>query len=167
MTNMRVMKEVKERLDQLDQLLTASHGRSSDPISKDNAYDFIKKMDFKKRPYIYLKENGAFEIEWEHGVGYAVIPTTKGKIHLAECREKISRLEVFNDVDQAVEYFRARNHQCTWTQDEDGVFDTSCGERFNLDSGTPSENGFGFCCYCGNRLKCEGVKDGEETDSHF
>ena len=41
---------------------------------------------------------------------------------------------------------------CQWIQDDDGVFDTGCGERFVLDSGTPDENGFNFCCYCGKKL---------------
>lgn len=50
-------------------------------------------------------------------------------------------------------------NECTWTHDDvDGGFDTSCGEKFYLDSGTPKENKMDYCCYCGGRLvaKIEG-----------
>lgn len=43
--------------------------------------------------------------------------------------------------------------QCTWTlNDFDGSFDTLCGEKFSLDSGTPEENKMRWCCYCGKTL---------------
>ena len=42
---------------------------------------------------------------------------------------------------------------CTWSEDEDGVWDTSCGNRFEIEAGSPEENGFKFCCYCGGALE--------------
>lgn len=43
---------------------------------------------------------------------------------------------------------------CLWyEQDEDGeVWSTGCGNLFGITSGTPSENSFKFCCYCGRPL---------------
>jgi hypothetical protein len=42
---------------------------------------------------------------------------------------------------------------CTWKEDQDGNYDTSCGESFILYAGTPTENKINFCCYCGKELK--------------
>ncbi|MGE5523420.1 MAG: hypothetical protein ACM3SS_06885 [Rhodospirillaceae bacterium] len=41
---------------------------------------------------------------------------------------------------------------CLWTKNEDGYFDTSCGQAFVFTDGGPSENRMEFCCYCGGRL---------------
>ena len=41
---------------------------------------------------------------------------------------------------------------CTWTEDDDGNFETTCGEMFVLITGTPYENSMRFCCYCGSPL---------------
>jgi hypothetical protein len=42
---------------------------------------------------------------------------------------------------------------CAWQEDEVGVWDTACGERFEVMEGTPHENGMAFCPYCGNPLE--------------
>lgn len=45
---------------------------------------------------------------------------------------------------------------CIWSRADDGseVYETSCQEGcFMLNSGTPSENGMRFCCYCGKPLE--------------
>jgi len=41
--------------------------------------------------------------------------------------------------------------QCRWVLDED-YWETSCGEAFCLNEGTPSDNDFEFCPYCGKSL---------------
>ena len=41
---------------------------------------------------------------------------------------------------------------CLWTEDEDGIFDASCGGRFEFTDGTPSDNDMLYCCYCGKIL---------------
>ncbi len=41
---------------------------------------------------------------------------------------------------------------CAWIPDDDGVWDTSCGNRFEISEGTPAENDMGYCCYCGKAL---------------
>ena len=41
---------------------------------------------------------------------------------------------------------------CNWDQDEDGIWQTDCGELFEINEGTPGDNGMKFCCYCGRNL---------------
>ena len=41
---------------------------------------------------------------------------------------------------------------CGWAYDEDGIWQTDCGESFVLMEGTPEDNDFRFCCYCGKNL---------------
>ena len=42
--------------------------------------------------------------------------------------------------------------QCIWKEDEDGVWDTECGNKFEIIAGTPIENQMNFCPYCGKGL---------------
>lgn len=46
---------------------------------------------------------------------------------------------------------------CLWRADEDGNWFTDCGHAFVLTEGTPRENGFEFCCYCGKPLQPDRV----------
>ena len=41
---------------------------------------------------------------------------------------------------------------CTWTQNEDGVYETNCDNMFVFNDGGPVENGFRYCPYCGREL---------------
>ena len=56
---------------------------------------------------------------------------------------------------------------CTWTEDEDGAFETGCGDMFDFTNDGPSENGFKFCPYCGGELatiqQSLTVEDEEDT----
>ena len=45
------------------------------------------------------------------------------------------------------------DQSCAWREDEDGAWDTSCGQRFELNEGTPAENDMRFCPYCGKPLE--------------
>ena len=45
------------------------------------------------------------------------------------------------------------NKTCEWSEDDEGIFQTSCGGSFMFTDGTPDENEFKFCCYCGGDLK--------------
>ena len=42
---------------------------------------------------------------------------------------------------------------CLWGQDEDGVWETSCGHAFEFNDGGPTDNAFLFCPYCGKQIK--------------
>lgn len=44
--------------------------------------------------------------------------------------------------------------KCEWKQDEDqhGLWETDCGNLFDITEGTPHENGMNYCPYCGKHL---------------
>ena len=41
---------------------------------------------------------------------------------------------------------------CTWTVDDNGIWDTTCGHVFQFGEAGPVENGAKYCQYCGKRL---------------
>ena len=44
---------------------------------------------------------------------------------------------------------------CKWTPDENdinNIYDTECGQRFEITEGTPKDNHMNFCTYCGKQL---------------
>lgn len=41
---------------------------------------------------------------------------------------------------------------CLWTQDEGGIYDTGCNNRFELVAGTPKDNKMKYCPYCGKLI---------------
>lgn len=41
---------------------------------------------------------------------------------------------------------------CVWTLDDDGDWQTACGQHFCLNAGTPTGNGMQFCYHCGKPL---------------
>jgi hypothetical protein len=46
-------------------------------------------------------------------------------------------------------------NECKWTHkydDENNVWYTQCSEAWELNEGSPHENGMKFCCYCGQPL---------------
>ena len=54
---------------------------------------------------------------------------------------------------------------CAWSiNDNDGAFDTTCGNRYILIDGTPADNGMKHCCYCGGKLSALPT-DGSVTES--
>jgi len=52
--------------------------------------------------------------------------------------------------------FRA---DCIWMEDDDGIYQTSCGNAFEFMNGTPDDNHMKFCPYCGKLLR---QKDGKK-----
>jgi hypothetical protein len=42
---------------------------------------------------------------------------------------------------------------CAWTQDEDGAWDTACGQLFLFNEGGPEENQACFCHHCGGKIE--------------
>lgn len=48
---------------------------------------------------------------------------------------------------------------CEWTHNEDdGFWETACGESWRFDDGGPGENNMHFCHSCGNSLRIKGVQ---------
>lgn len=46
--------------------------------------------------------------------------------------------------------------KCIWLAVDEpevnDVFETGCGEMFQITHGSPHENNMKFCCYCGGKL---------------
>ena len=42
--------------------------------------------------------------------------------------------------------------RCVWRVDNDGVWNSDCGQAHVFIDGTPGQNGFGFCPYCGKPM---------------
>lgn len=42
--------------------------------------------------------------------------------------------------------------KCKWQIDDEGIYETGCGNRFEFWEGTPKENRFIYCPYCGKPL---------------
>ncbi len=44
---------------------------------------------------------------------------------------------------------------CQWAEDDEwGVYETECGETFEIIVGTPNDNRMIYCCFCGKEI-CE------------
>lgn len=41
---------------------------------------------------------------------------------------------------------------CSWTDDQDGSWHTTCDNYFSLNDGSPDDNNMKFCCFCGGGL---------------
>lgn len=41
---------------------------------------------------------------------------------------------------------------CLWAPDDDGSWWSACGNGFVFNDGTPTENAFAYCCYCGSPM---------------
>ena len=52
--------------------------------------------------------------------------------------------------------------KCKWTPDENGIYDTECGQRFEITEGTPKENHMKYCPYCGKQLDDEEAETTED-----
>ncbi|MCU0916973.1 MAG: hypothetical protein MUC88_20785 [Planctomycetes bacterium] len=48
---------------------------------------------------------------------------------------------------------RRQNGVCRWREDADGVWETSCGQEWQFESGGIKENHVHYCHYCGKRVK--------------
>lgn len=42
---------------------------------------------------------------------------------------------------------------CGWTEESEGIaWATGCGHLFDVNDGTPKQNGMNYCCFCGRSL---------------
>jgi hypothetical protein len=42
-----------------------------------------------------------------------------------------------------------KTRTCAWVKDDDGIWQTACGNEFWFDTDGPTKNGFAYCPYCG------------------
>lgn len=52
-------------------------------------------------------------------------------------------------------------NKCDWQQEEQdgGTWGTDCGHYFTIIDGTPTENGFKFCPFCGDEIEQHEVRN--------
>lgn len=60
--------------------------------------------------------------------------------------------EVSDDLETALRAALTEPTTCAWHGDEDGAYETSCKHIFQMLDGTPQENNFTHCCFCGKSL---------------
>jgi hypothetical protein len=41
---------------------------------------------------------------------------------------------------------------CEWTQSEEDVWESACGDAWVFETGTPEDNSMRFCPFCGRKL---------------
>ncbi len=63
-----------------------------------------------------------------------------------------SELANYRSILDNISYETQHNRTCKWIIDEDGMFDTGCGNKFEFISDGPKENHFTHCPYCGGKL---------------
>lgn len=56
--------------------------------------------------------------------------------------------------------------RCTWVEEDNdnGTWETGCGNTFYFTDGGPTENEMVYCCYCGARLVEKRENPNEEED---
>jgi hypothetical protein len=65
-----------------------------------------------------------------------------------------SEVELGRQRDEALAQVKALEavSDCAWTPNEDGYYETLCGNAYTIIEGTPEDNSMKFCAYCGGRL---------------
>ena len=92
----------------------------------------------------------------------------KERIKEISLKDVIDYLE--NDADNlgdAIMHFKwmrdnhlpSKGDECEWVRDEENCYDTSCGNVFQLMDGTPKENTFKYCLYCGGKITEQALKE--------
>jgi hypothetical protein len=59
----------------------------------------------------------------------------------------------YGDAREIVARLAPVRNVCTWTEDVEGLHETTCGNAFQFYANGPTENGFTFCPYCGGDMK--------------
>lgn len=60
---------------------------------------------------------------------------------------------------------RDENARCVWTEDDEGVWGTACGERWVFTEGYPWENHARFCFACGHLISAVGYVEPPSEDA--
>lgn len=61
-----------------------------------------------------------------------------------------------NNAIQTIQEFQSKSEEaCEWTlfDEETNAYNTTCGGAFWLNDGSPKDNGFKYCPYCGRKIK--------------
>lgn len=73
------------------------------------------------------------------------------KCHL--CAKSVStEVPTHTTVRAFIECPECMSKRCMWTLEEDGFFETDCGQTFIFEEGGVEDNGFNWCPYCGRGI---------------
>ena len=132
--------------------------------------DADKLLEETRRDRDYARKNGFLDMYYERQVLIDRIkaqPTAYNVDKIVEQLESLSNAEAdyyyarSNDVidrEDAIEIVKqgcAEDDVCEWRlcDEEANVYDTSCRNPHILIEGTPRENNYKFCPYCGKKIK--------------
>jgi hypothetical protein len=79
------------------------------------------------------------------------------KEHVRQCVANIANLRALltsqsSAYDSGYQAGREARPVCLWNN-VDGCWETTCGNAFEINDGTPSENNMTYCCYCGGKVE--------------
>ena len=105
--------------------------------------------------------------------GYALVPAepTPAMLSVMWVNKNSSLSEAYNSLSEAYSAMLAASPQpvarepltCEWAHNEDdGFWDTECGQSWRFDDGGPKENHMNFCHCCGKPLRIKGGQHGAE-----
>ena len=74
---------------------------------------------------------------------------------VTEKHQHIKAIDVLNDAIEIVKQGGVSDYVCEWRlcDEEANVYDTSCRNPHILIEGTPKENNYEYCPYCGKKIK--------------
>ena len=81
---------------------------------------------------------------------------------------KVSELYLYGLEQEFINKVGCASHSefradCIWTEDDDGIYLTSCENAFEFMNGSPEDNHMKFCPYCGKLLRQKGGKKFRDT----
>lgn len=76
-------------------------------------------------------------------------------VQLQKKNQCIKAIDVLNDVIEIVKQGVVPDDVCEWRlcDEEANIYDTSCRNPHILIEGTPKENNYVYCPYCGKKIK--------------
>lgn len=102
---------------------------------------------------------------------YVTIPKAVLQKGLEALKYHVEQTRPISRTDDAIaalnEALKGTEHICEWARDEEGGYwwDTTCGNSFAIDDGTPVDNRMEFCCFCSNKLiEVPYEHEGEDND---
>lgn len=90
--------------------------------------------------------------QWATRAGVTGRALAKAEAEVAEWKQRFDTL------------LNVRGGPCRWTVDQDGSWDTGCGEKFQFTEGGPFDHGLEYCGYCGQTLQEAAPAVSRETE---
>ena len=126
----------------------------ADTLVKDLSYLYTKNhipVDMRAKEILttIMEQPTAYDIH------KLVAKLETNKQNALEVEESIKEYNVWNEAIEIVKQGGVDDCVCEWRlcDEEANVYDTSCRNPHILIEGTPKENNYEYCPYCGKRIK--------------